>query len=91
MKAKPGFVLRTIADDYMLMPVDQKIGEYKAAVLLNRLSAFVWEKMQEETSREELLSAVLGQFEVEEAEAAADLDALLDQLNQLDLIDNQGE
>ena len=80
MKAKPGFVLRTIADEYMLMPVDQKIGEYKGMVLLNRLSAFVWEKMQEETSREELLSAVLGQFEVEEAEASEDLDTLLEKL-----------
>lgn len=91
MKAKLGFVLRKIANEYMLMPIDQKIGEYRGAVLLNRLSAFVWEQLQEKKSREELLSAVLEQFEVEKAEAASDLDALLEQLKQLELIEDPAE
>ncbi len=91
MKAKPGFVLRKIADEHILMPVDQKIGEYKGAVLLNRLSAFVWEQLQEEASREKLLSALLEKYDIDEASAAEDLDALLEQLKQLDLIDNTDE
>ncbi len=91
MKAKPGFVLRTIADEYMLMPVDENIGAYKGIVLLNRVSAFIWEKLQEPVSREELLSALLEKYDIDEASAAEDLDAVLAQFRQLELIDNTDE
>ncbi len=88
MKAKSGFILREVAGEYLLMPTGENIGIYSGAVLLNSVSAFVWEKLQLPTSRSELLAAVLQEFEVDEARAAADLDVLLEKLNRLNLIEN---
>ena len=91
MKAKPGFVLRTIADEYMLMPIDENIGTYKGMVLLNRVSAFIWEQLQAPVSRDGLLSALLEKYDIDEASAAEDLDAVLAQFRQLELLDDPAE
>ena len=88
MQAKPGFVLRNIVDEYILMPTGDNIGKFNGTVLLNSVSAFVWEKLQNPISREELLKAILDEFEVEKAVASADLDALLETLKGYDVIEN---
>ena len=77
MKAKPGFVLRNVVDEHILMPTGDMIGKFNGTVLLNDVSAFVWEKLQNPVSRDDLLRAILDEFEVEKAVASADLDALL--------------
>ncbi len=86
MKAKSGFVLRTIANEYILMPTDEQIAKFNGAVLLNRVSAFIWEKLQEPVSLEGLLSALLEKYDIDEVSAAEDLDAVLAQFRQLELI-----
>ena len=77
MKAKPGFILRNVVDEYILMPTGDNIGQFNGTVLLNEVSALVWEKLQNPVSREDLLKAILDEFEVEKAVASADLDNLL--------------
>ncbi len=59
MKAKEGFVLRNIVDEYILMPVGDNIAEFKGTILLNEVSALIWEKLQNPVSKEDLLQAVL--------------------------------
>lgn len=88
MKAKNGFVLRHILDEYVLMPVGDNIAAFKGSVLLNEVSAFVWEKLQSPVSREDLISAIISEYEVDEATATADLDDLLAKLNEYGIIEN---
>ena len=87
MKTKKGFVLRNIVGEYILMPVGENIGKFKGTILLNEVSAFIWQQLQNPVSREELLKAILEEFEVEESVAAADLDALLAQFEEYDVIE----
>lgn len=88
MKAKSGFVLRNIVGEKILMPTGDNIGKFKGTILMNDVSAFVWEKLQTPMSRDDLLAAILDEFEVEESVAAADLDALLAKLNEYEVIEN---
>ena len=78
MKAKDGFVLRNVVDEYILMPVDDTILQFDGAVLLNEVSAFVWNQIQTPVSKADLLKSILEEFEVEEEAAAHDLDNLLE-------------
>lgn len=87
MRAKDGFVLRNIVDELILMPTDDNIGTFKGTILLNDVSAFVWEKLQNPVSRDDLLTAVLDEYEVEESVAAADLDNLLAKLDEYGVIE----
>ena len=86
MKAKPGFVLRNVVDEYILMPTGDNIGKFNGTVLLNAVSAFVWEKLQNPMSRDDLLKEILDEFEVDRATASADLDILLQTLCGYDVI-----
>ena len=88
MKAKSGFVLRNVVDEFILMPTRDNIGQFNGTVLLNEVSAFVWEKLQNPMSREDLLNAILDEFDVEKAVASADLDTLLKTLLGYGVIEN---
>ena len=69
------------------MPTGDNIGVFGGSVVMNDVSAFVWEKLQNPLSKEDLLQAILDEFDVEKDAAEADLDALLAQLKEYDVID----
>ena len=87
MKIKEGFVLRTVVDEFIVMPTGENIAKFEGAVVLNEVSAFIFKQLENPVSREDLLAAVLGEFEVDEATAAADLDALLSQFREMNLLE----
>ena len=87
MKAKSGFVLRKIVGEYVLIPTGENIGRFKGTVLLNGVSAFIWEKLQSPISRDDLLTAVLDEYQVDKETAAQDLDALLKRLEDYQAIE----
>ena len=87
MKIKEGFVLRNVVDEHIVMPTGDNIAKFDGAVVLNDVSAFVFEKMLNPVSREDLLSAILNEFDVDEETAANDLDQLLAKFGELGLIE----
>ena len=87
MKAKNGFVMRTVVDEHIIMPTDDNINRFNGSVVLNDVSAFVWEKLEQETTREVILEALLNEFDVPQAVAEKDLDALLARFREYGLIE----
>lgn len=87
MKASTGFILRNLAGEYVVMPAGDNIGAFGGAILMNELSAFVWEQLKVSVSRDELLARILDRYEVEEKTAAADLDALLAEMKRMRIIE----
>ena len=55
---------------------------------MNEVSALIWEKLQNPVSKEDLLQAVLDEFEVERSVAAADLDDLLTTLREYGVLED---
>ena len=53
---------------------------------MNEIAAFVWEKLQTSVSREELLAAILDEYETDSVTAAKDLDERLARLKERDII-----
>lgn len=74
---KSGFVLRQIAGEYLLVPVTMKRQEL---ILLNEVSASIWEMLKEACTFEELLNKVTSQFEVREETAARDIRTFLEEM-----------
>lgn len=89
MKIKHGFVLRKISGEHIVMPTGQNIRAFDGAIVLNDTAAFVWEKLCEGCSWEELLQVVLSEFEVDRPQAEADLDVLLHKLHGYQVIDDE--
>ena len=87
MKIKEGFVLRNVVDEYIVMPTGDNIAKFEGAVVLNEVSAFIFQQLQNPVSRDDLLAALLGEYDVDEATAAADLDALLEKFSDMGVLE----
>ncbi len=75
--------------EHILMPVGDNIMKFNGTVLLNTVSAFVWEKLQEPLPKEELLQAILDKFEIDEETASRDLDQLIDKFVELGILEEE--
>ena len=88
MKIRDGFVLRTVVDEFIVMPTGENIAKFEGAVVLNEVSAFVFRQLENAVSRDDLLTAIVNEFDVDEATAAADLDELLAQFGKMGLLED---
>ena len=86
MKIKEGFVLRNVVDEFIVMPTGDNIAKFEGAVVLNEVSAFIFKQLENPVSREDLLTAMLNEYDVDEATAAADLDALLEKFAEMGVL-----
>lgn len=87
MRIKEGFVLRNVMDEYIVMPTGDNITKFDGAVVLNEVSAFIYKLLEVPMCRDDLLTAVLDEFDVDEATASADLDVLLNKLADLGVLE----
>lgn len=87
MKIKNGFVLRNVVDEYMIMPTGDNIAKFDGTAVLNEVSAFVFRQLENAVSRDDVLAAMLAEFDVDEQTAAKDLDALLAKFRELGLLE----
>lgn len=87
MKIKEGFVLRNVMDEYIVMPTGGNIAKFDGAVVLNEVSAFIYKLLEAPICRDDLLTAVLNEFDVDEATASADLDVLLSKFADMGILE----
>ena len=87
MKIKKGFVLRNVVDEYMVMPSGDNIAKFDGTVVLNEVSAFIFKQLENAVSRDDLVTAVLNEFDVDEATAAKDIDNLLARFREIGLLE----
>ena len=81
---KQGFVVREIAGEFIAVPVDSSCGTN--IVVLNPVSKFLWEELRQEKSFDELLDAMLKNYDVAKEEAENDLKDFVMQLIENGLI-----
>ena len=80
MKIEKEYILRQIAGDYIIVPVGSAALEFNGMITVNETGAFLWEKLRKGTTKEELLHAMLEEYEVSEKEAEADIQEFLQML-----------
>ncbi len=73
---RDGLVWRRAGDEMLVLDLSR--SEYLSA---NATGALVWERLAEGATRDELAQALVQRFAVDEAQARADVDRLLEQLH----------
>ena len=82
MKVKEGFLVKKILDDYIVVPTGDTIIDFAVAVSLNESGAFLWEELSADKTEEDLVKALLSEFEgVDEATAKADVAEFISMLS----------
>lgn len=86
MKVCENYIFRQVADEYLLIPVGEAALNVKGLISVSESGYLLYQKLQGGCTRQDLIAALLGEYEVAEAEAAADVDAFLDQMRRLDML-----
>ena len=86
MKIVDGFILKSIADTNIVVPVGSNSVTFNAIISLNDSGAFLWKQLENEQSEESLLAAMLAEYDVDEVTAKKDIDEFLKSMRQANLL-----
>ena len=84
--ARPGFMVREVAGETMLIPIDtgnvyltkeQKLPAFNGMIRLNALGLFLWKQLESPRTVEELAAAVEEHFDADGQDIQADIEAFL--------------
>ena len=87
MKIKKKLLKRQIAGDAFLVPVGKEIYDSNGLFFLTEAGEFIWDRLEKAESAKDILNAILDEYDVEQAVAQQDVDAFLEKLRTLDIID----
>ncbi len=88
MKISENFILRKIADDYIVVPVGNELVDFNALITLNETGAFLWECMGSDTTAAELCDKLCAEFDVDRSTAEEDIGEFLGQLKNAGILNN---
>ncbi len=87
MKLKSGFVLKSVGDNHIVVPVGAQTVDFRCMITLNDTGAFLWKLLETDQTKESLTAALLEEYDVEEQRAAADVTAFLEKLQDSALLE----
>jgi len=87
MKIKGDYILKEIVGDYIVVPVGIDRVDLGAVVTLNETGAFLWKKLSNESTENDLVDALCAEFEVDRAKAEADVSEFIEQIRGIEAIE----
>ena len=83
MKIKEGFLLQDVAGNTVVLPTE---GDLNTMITLNGTGKFLWERLEQETTREALIEALLAAYTVDADTAALCVDNFVAELKKNDFL-----
>ncbi len=87
MKIKEDFILRKVADSYVVVPVNKMTLDFNGIINLNETGAFLFELLQKGVERDELVDKMLEEYDVDREKAEADIDVFIQKVRDADVLE----
>lgn len=87
MKIKSDYLLRKVADSYVVVPVGKATVDFNGMINLNETGAFLWKKLQSGADEDALLKALRAEYDVDDQTALQGIQTFLDKLKEADLVE----
>ncbi len=85
-KKSDSIVSRKIADEFILVPIRQNVGDLESISTLNEVAASIWELIDGKMKVREIKDKIVEEFEVTPQQAEKDLIEYLHQLKEIEAI-----
>ena len=85
MKLKDGFIMRTVAGETVVLPTGG-VTDLDMMITLNDTARFLWERLVVGAEVDELVQALLSEYEVTEEVATRSVNAFIDKLKERDFL-----
>lgn len=86
MKIKDGYILRQVAGNSIVIAVGDEALNFNGIITINGAGTFLWKKLSDGATKEELLSAMLSEYDIDSDTASKDIDEFIDKLKNADLL-----
>ena len=86
MTIKKELIKRQIAGETILVPVGKTVYDSRGLFVMNELGSFLWDLLPGAAGEEDLVRAVLAEYEVTEDVARQDIREFLDKLQAMNII-----
>ena len=86
MIIKKELIKRDIAGEVFLVPLGKSMYDSNGLFILTELGAFIWDLLPNAESEDDIVAAVLAEYEVDEATARADIQTFLKKLQDLEIL-----
>lgn len=86
MKFKQECVLREVAGEHIVIPVVGLENQFKGIMTLNETAVFIWKQIEKEKEKEEIVAALLEEYDVEKEQAVRNVDNFCEQLEKLGIL-----
>lgn len=83
MKLKKNFVLRAVANTWVVLPLGEESINFNGMLTLNESGAILWRALERGGDRETMADALMAEYVVGREEALADADAFLNKLQEI--------
>ena len=87
MKIRDGFVVRTVAGESVVIALKEVSKEFNGVIRLNDTGRFLWDKLSEGAETEELVEAILSEYEIDKETAEADITRFVDTLKGANILE----
>ena len=85
-KKSDSIVSRKIADEFILVPIRQNVGDLESISTLNEVAARIWELIDGKMKVREIKDKIIEEFEVTPQQAEKDLAEYIKQLEKIEAI-----
>ena len=85
MKLKEGFVLREVAGNTVVLPADG-VTDLNMMITINGTGSFLWNLLTVGAERDELVDALLKEYDVDRERAEKNVDAFVARLKELNFL-----
>ena len=86
MKVKSDFVVRSVAGSNIVVPTGAATVDFNGIMTLNETGMFLWGLLEKGAESEELLKAILSEYDIDEATAKKDIENFLKKLEDAGLV-----
>lgn len=87
MRARSDFLLRQIADAWVLLPIGSATISLNGMIKLNETGVFLWKLLEQDTTEEVLADALVSEYGITKEDALQDVATFLHTLGKADCIE----
>ena len=87
MKIKNGFVVREIAGQSVVVALGEASKSFNGIIKLNETGRVIWDKLTEGAEKEEIVKAILAEYEIDSATVEKDIDTFVATLKENNILE----